>query len=242
MHRAATRWGAGKGYADDVAFPGFGEYAVDFYDGLVADNSKSYWQANEATYQRDVRAPMEALLAELAPEFATGFGTGKVFRPYRDLRFAKDRSPYKTHCGAVIEQGRGGGAYYVEVGPDGLVVGGGCFHLAPDQLERFRRAVDTEIHGVALRGIVTALQEAGWQVHGDQLKTKPRGFAVDHPRLDLLRYRSLYVTYTWPPDDTLHEPNSLERVRRAWREVRAFNEWARDRVGPSENPRGKPTR
>src|SRR4051812_28438083 len=89
----------------------------------------------------DVRAPMEALLAELTPEFGPGFGEGKVFRPYRDVRFAKDKTPYKTHCGAVIEQGRGGGAYYVEVSSAGLRVGGGCFHLQSDQLARFRQAV-----------------------------------------------------------------------------------------------------
>ena len=225
-----------------MAFTGFGEYAIDFYDGLVADNSKSYWRAHQEIYQRDVRAPMEALLAELAPEFATGFGTPKVFRPYRDLRFTKDRTPYKTHCGAVVEPGRGSGAYYVEIGPDGLVVGGGCFHLAPDQLERFRRAVDTEVYGNALAAIVGDLRNAGWQVCGERLRTKPRGFTTEHPRIELLRYKSLYVTYTWPPDDTLHEPGSLDRVRGAWREVRAFNEWARDRVGPSDRPRGKPGR
>jgi len=229
-------------YAVTVTFTGFGEYAIDFYDGLVADNSKSYWQAHQDTYQHDVRAPMVALLAELAPEFAAGFGDPKVFRPFRDLRFTKDKSPYKTHCGAVIEQGRGGGAYYVEVGPAGLVVGGGCFHLAADQLERFRRAVDTEVHGRELVRIIDTLRDAGWVVQGERLRTRPRGVGADHPRIELLRHKALYVTYTWPPDDRLHEPGALERVRSAWREVRAFNEWARDRVGPAENPRGKPSR
>ncbi|KMS71770.1 hypothetical protein ACZ91_65130, partial [Streptomyces regensis] len=97
-----------------MGFAGFGEYAIDFYDGLVADNSKPYWNANVETYRRDVRAPMEQLLAELADEFAD-LGEPKVFRPYRDVRFAKDKTPYKTHCGGVIEAGRGGGAYYVEI-------------------------------------------------------------------------------------------------------------------------------
>jgi uncharacterized protein (TIGR02453 family) len=220
-----------------VTFTGFGEYAVDFYDGLVADNSKAYWDDNVAVYKSDVRAPMEALLAELAPEFGAGFGTGKVFRPHRDVRFAADKSPYKTHCGAVIEQGRGGGAYYVEVGPAGLRVGGGCFHLASDQLARFRQAVDTEIHGTELEKILASLKKQGWEIAGDSLKTKPRGFSEDHPRLDLLRYRSVYAVKAWEPDDTLHERGSIDRVRKSWRQVKAFNEWALDRVGPSENPR-----
>ncbi|WP_216205985.1 DUF2461 domain-containing protein [Amycolatopsis aidingensis] len=220
-----------------MSFEGFGEYAIDFYDGLVADNSKTYWNANVQVYRDDVRAPMEALLAELEPEFGDGFGKGKVFRPYRDVRFSKDKSPYKTHCGGVIEQGRGGGACYVEVGPAGLRVGGGCFHLATDQLAAFRRAVDTELHGQRLAGILDDLRVAGWTIAGEALRTKPRGFAADHPRIELLRHKSLYAVHTWDPDDTLHEPACLDRVRAAWRQVRPFNEWARDHVGVSELPR-----
>ncbi|RZQ63179.1 DUF2461 domain-containing protein [Amycolatopsis suaedae] len=218
-------------------FEGFGEYAVEFYDGLIADNSKAYWDDNVHIYRADVRAPMEALLAELNSEFAAGFGEGKVFRPYRDVRFAKDKTPYKTHCGGVIEQGRGGGAYYVEVGPDGLRVGGGCFHLASDQVARFRTAVDTEVHGAELEKIVAKLRRAGWEIKGDRLRTRPRGFAEDHPRLELLKHRSLYAVRVWPPDDTLHERACLTRVRKAWRQLRDFNEWARDHVGSSDLPR-----
>lgn len=217
-----------------MKFAGFGEHAVEFYDGLVADNSKAYWEDNRKSYEADVRAPMEALLAELSPEFGPGFGTEKVFRPYRDVRFARDKSPYKTHCGGVIEQGRGGGAYYVEVSSAGLRVGGGCFHLESDQLARFRQAVDTDVHGTALDKILSTLRKAGWTVTGEVLRTRPRGFAEDHPRLELLRHRSIYAVRAWEPDDTLHERSCLDRVRRAWRQLRPFNEWARDHVGPTE--------
>jgi uncharacterized protein (TIGR02453 family) len=215
-------------------FEGFGEHAVDFYDGLEADNSKSYWTDYKDTYQTDVRAPMEALLTELSDEFATDFGRATVFRPYRDVRFSKDKTPYKTHCGGVIEPGRGAGAYYVELSPAGIRTGGGCFHLHSDQLARFRTAVAEDIHGEALAKILTKLEKAGWDIKGDRLATKPRGYPADHPRLDLLRYRSVYATRTWEPDDVLHERALLARVRKAWRALRPFNEWARDHVGISE--------
>ncbi len=218
-------------------FSGFGEHAVDFYDGLVADNSKSYWTDNKSTYLEDVRAPMEALLAELSGEFATDFGKATVFRPYRDVRFAKDKTPYKTHCGGVIEPGRGAGAYYVELSPAGIRVGGGCFHLQSDQLRRFRTAVAEDIHGPALAKILTKLEKGGWEIKGDRLATRPRGYDADHPRLDLLRYRSVHAIRVWPPDDTLHERELLSRVRTAWRALRPFNEWARDHVGISEQTR-----
>ncbi|TCO56587.1 DUF2461 domain-containing protein [Actinocrispum wychmicini] len=216
-----------------MRFEGFGEHAIDFYDGLEADNTKAYWDDNRDVYNVDVRAPMEALLAELAAEFGGDFGSAKVFRPYRDVRFAKDKTPYKTNCGGVIEQGRGGGAYYVEVSPAGLRVGGGCFHLESDQVARFRTAIAEDIHGTVLEQTVAKLRKGGWDIRGDQLKTRPKGYDADHPRIDLLKHKSLYAVRVWEPGDFLHERKCFDRVRKAWRDVRTLNEWARDHVGVS---------
>jgi uncharacterized protein (TIGR02453 family) len=213
-----------------MTFSGFGEYAIDFFDDLAADNSKVFWEKHKSTYQNDVRAPMEALLAELADEF----GAGKVFRPYRDTRFAKDKTPYKTHCGGVIEHGRGGGAYYVEISSAGLRFGGGSYAMAADQLARYRTAVAGDLTGPALEKVLAKLTKAGWTVHGELLKTKPRGFDADHPRIELLRRRALYVVRSYKPDDVLHEHECLNRVRRGWREVRALNEWCADHIGISD--------
>ncbi|PRY42403.1 DUF2461 domain-containing protein [Umezawaea tangerina] len=215
-----------------MEFSGFGEHAIDFFDGLEADNSKVYWDANKSTYQEDVRAPMLVLLNDLEPEF----GPGKVFRPFRDVRFSKDKTPYKTHCGGVVEQGRGGGAFYVQIGVEGVMVGGGSFAMASDQLARFRTAVDEDRRGGQLEKIVAKLEKSGWDIRGDRLKSKPRGVAPEHPRIELLRHRTLYAAKVWPPDDTLHEPGCGTRVVKAWRELKAFNEWCVDHVGVSEKP------
>ncbi len=220
-----------------MRFEGFGDGAVEFFEGLEADNSKAYWQDNLEVYRLHVRQPMEALLTELEPGFTTGFGTGKVFRPHRDVRFSKDKSPYKTHCGAVIEQGRGGGAFYTEISADGMLVAGGCFHAEPDQLARFRGAVDTEIHGDRLRAMIESLEASGWTAAGDTLKSRPRGVSADHPRLELLRHRTLYVFRHWQPDDVLHERACLERVRNGWQELRELNTWCADHIGITERGR-----
>jgi uncharacterized protein (TIGR02453 family) len=219
-----------------VRFEGFGERVVDFYEGLAADNSKAYWTDHRAVYDGDVRAPMEALLAELAEEFAE-FGEAKVFRPYRDVRFSRDKAPYKTHCGGVIERGRGGGACYVQVGADGMMAGGGAFHLQPDQLARYRQAVADGRRGENLRRVLAGLAAGGWEIRGETLRTRPRDYPADHPRLDLLRHRSVYAVRRWPPDDLLHERGCLDRVREGWRALRPFNEWVADHVGVSERVR-----
>lgn len=215
-------------------FEGFGDGLVEFYDGLEADNSKAYWQDNLPLYREHVREPMEALLAELHEAVDPDFGAGKVFRPHRDVRFSADKSPYKTHCAAVVEQGRGGGAYYVEVNAHHLLVAGGCYHTEPDQLARFRTAVSEELHGERLRALLGELTDAGWEIDGNRLKTRPRGVDPDHPRLELLRHRSLYVHRSWQPDDVLHERGCLERVREHWRQLRELNHWFADHVGPPE--------
>ncbi len=114
-----------------MAFKGWPVSAVEFYEGLEADNSKVYWTEHKAVYERDVKGPMEALLTELADEF----GEGRIFRPYRDVRFSPDKSPYKTAMGATVGDG------YVQVSADGLMAASGMYHMMPDQLDRYRKAV-----------------------------------------------------------------------------------------------------
>jgi len=208
-----------------MTFTGFGEGAVEFYDGLIADNSKPYWTDQRGVYEADVRAPMEALLAALEPEF----GPGKIFRPYRDVRFSHDKTPYKTHCGATA------GPFYVQVGADGLMAAGGYYRMAPDQVARYRTAVDDERRGSDLEKRLAALD--GLTVAGETLKTRPRGFDLDHPRIDLLRHKGLYAWRAWEPDDVLHEPGTQERVASTWRVLQPLMEWLADHVGPSEQPR-----
>lgn len=210
-----------------MRFQGFGEDAVEFYDGLTADNSKAYWTDRNGVYEAHVRAPMQALLDDVEPEF----GPGKIFRPYRDLRFARDKRPYKDHCGAIA------GQYYVQVGPDGLWVAGGYYSMAGDQVARYRTAVDDDRRGKDLEARLTTLADQGIAVAGETLRTRPRGFDPEHPRMELLRHKGLYGWQAWPPDDVLHERSTLDRVTTTWRAVTPLVEWLRDHVGPTEQAR-----
>jgi uncharacterized protein (TIGR02453 family) len=208
-------------------FVGFGEGAVEFYDGLEIDNSKAFWTDQRAVYETDVKAPMLALLAACEAEF----GPGKIFRPYRDVRFSADKTPYKTHCGATA------GPFYVQLGADGLLAAAGYYMMAPDQVARFRVAVDDDRRGSDLQKRIAAAEADGVEIAGEQLKTRPRGVDPDHPRLDLLRHKGLYGHRAWPPDDILHESGTLGRVVVTWRAARPLVEWFDDHVGPSEQPR-----
>ncbi len=212
-----------------MTFEGFPDEGLVFYEGLEADNSRTYWTQHRPTYESCVRGPLQALADELAEEF----GPAKLFRPYRDVRFSHDKTAYKTHQGAVVEPpGRGAGAWYVQLSADGLRVAGGCWRLESDQVARYRRAVADDLQGQRLAAEVARLTAAGWEVGGDRLTRSPRGFEVpDDARADLLRHRSLHVARQWEPEAWLHGREPLERVRAAWRDVVVLNAWLADNVG-----------
>ncbi|MBR7837350.1 DUF2461 domain-containing protein [Actinospica durhamensis] len=210
-----------------MAFSGWPDRAFVFYEGLEADNSKEYWNAHRAVYDADVLAPMEALLSELQPEF----GDARLFRPYRDIRFSKDKSPYKTAIGAGLE--RGG---YVHLSADGLAAGLGYHHMEPGQLERYRGAVAEDVSGEELRRIIDRLEAAGVDVVGeDPLKTAPRGYAKDHPRIDLLRNKGLIAWREWPVEPWLHTARAKPRIVEFLRAAEPLQAWLDDRVGRGEH-------
>jgi uncharacterized protein (TIGR02453 family) len=218
-----------------VRFEGFPDEGLVFYEGLEADNSKTYWTRHKAGYDEHVRAPLLAMLEELAPEF----GTAKVFRPYRDVRFSHDKTPYKTHQGAVVTpDGRGVGSWYVQISADGLRVSGGCWRLESDQVDRYRRAVADDVQGPRLQAEIERLAAAGFSIDGERLTRVPSGHSADSPRVELLKHKALHASRQWEPSEWLHERTALDHVRSAWREMQALNAWLADNVGAtSKEPR-----
>jgi uncharacterized protein (TIGR02453 family) len=210
-----------------VTFAGFPDEGLVFYEGLEADNSKTFWTRHKASYDEHVRAPLLALVEELAPEF----GTAKVFRPYRDVRFSHDKTPYKTHQGAVVHPVGRAAAWYVQVSADGLRVAGGCWRLESDQVARYRRAVADDVQGPRLEAEVARLAAGGWSIDGDRLVRVPAGYSPDAPRLDLLRHKALHAGRSWEPAEWLHTRRALDEVRAAWRDLVALTTWLDDNVG-----------
>jgi uncharacterized protein (TIGR02453 family) len=215
-------------------FTGFPVAALDFYDDLEMDNTRSFWEAHKQVYLESVRAPMVALTEALAAEF----GPAKVFRPYRDVRFAKDKTPYKTHQGAFVAVAPHTG-FYVHLAAPGVRVGGGFYHAESADLARIRAAIDDERSGSELEKLLAKLRRQGLEVGGEQLKRPPRGYAADHPRVDLLRHKSLTVGRDYGFEQVIHTPELLDLVRRDWRRMRPLVEWVADRVDVLAEPQGR---
>ncbi len=207
-------------------FTGIPFAALDFYEDLEADNSRVFWQEHRAVYDAAVRAPMEALAAELEDDF----GPAKVFRPYRDVRFSKDKTPYKTHQGLFVATAPGTG-YYAQIDASGLSVAGGSYSLTSAQLALLRATVDDDARGAELEAIVAAVAGAGFEIGGDTLKTHPRGYPADHPRIALLRHRSITARHAFGSPGWVEEPGAAGRIREAWRAVGPLVEWLTQVVG-----------
>ena len=217
-----------------MAFKGFPPEALDFWAGLEADNSKAYWTAHKDVYEQAVRGPMEDLAAACSE-----FGSFKIFRPYRDVRFSRDKSHYKTHMGAVTE-GEGGSLYYVQLSATGLFAAAGYYMMAADQLERYRAAVADDRAGAEVESVVTALEKGGYGVGAHEtLKTAPRGYPKDHPRAPLLRRKGLIASRSFLPAKWLNTKAARDRVVKVWTDAAPLCAWLDRHVGPSQEPPDK---
>ena len=203
-----------------MAFEGFPVAALDFYDDLELDNTKSFWEAHKDVYEESVKKPFQALCAALEPEF----GPAKIFRPYRDVRFAKDKTPYKTHQGAFVGAGPSMG-WYVELSPRGVRVGGGFYEASGARLGAIRDAIADDTTGPALKRLLTKLEKSGFEVGGETLKTTPRGYTADHPRIDLLRHKQIVVGRPYGFEKVIHTPAVQTLVRDDWRALKPLVTW-----------------
>jgi len=199
--------------------------ALDFLRELESNNDRDWFKANRARYDADVVAPARALAEALAP-----FGEAHFFRPYNDARFHA-RPPIKEQLGVTIGYGPAGG-YYFELSLDGLRVAAGLHHVASDQIERFRLAVDDDRRAAVLERALATAQAAGMELSPPALKRAPRGYPVDHRRIELLRRKSLTVSCRHALQPWLHSERCEELVREQLDAARPLVAWLAQHVGP----------
>jgi uncharacterized protein (TIGR02453 family) len=210
-------------------FAGFSREAFAWFVGLEHDNSKAYFTATRERYDADVRGAMVAMLEELSGTFG---GEVRVFRQHRDVRFSPDKSPYKTRTYGLLQGAPdAAGGLYAELSARGLYAGTGYHQLAGQALERFRQAVLDDRGGRALAEEVAAAREAGLEVVGQTLRTAPRGYPRDHPRIELLRHKALIAGRRLPGTAGIGRQAALDHVAGTWRTAAPLNAWLDQHVG-----------
>lgn len=213
-----------------MKFTGWPAELYEFYDGLDEDNSRDYFHAHKAMYEQSVRGPMELFLASAQREF----GSAHIFRPNRDVRFSKDKRPYKDHCGAVIGENATTGVQYVQVNGHGVLAASGYYMMATDQIARYRAAVHDETTGPELSDILSAARKAGLSIGSVDLKRVPTPYDKDHPRGELLRHKSVTVAREWSQPTWLHSARAATEILKVWRAAAPLGEWLARCVGASE--------
>jgi uncharacterized protein (TIGR02453 family) len=210
-------------------FDGFPADAFAWFAGLERDNSKAYFTATRDRYETDVRGALAALLEELSETFG---GEVRVFRQHRDVRFSPDKAPYKTRTYGLLQGAPGAaGGLYAELSAGGLYAGTGYHQLAGESLERFRRAILDERAGPALAEEVAAAREVGLEVTGQTLRTAPRGYPREHPRIELLRHKALIAGRRLSGTAGIGRQAALDHVAGTWRSAAPLNAWLDQHVG-----------
>jgi uncharacterized protein (TIGR02453 family) len=217
------------------AFRGFPPEALDFLRDLEANNDRDWFKANRARYDEHLVAPARALGDDLAD-----LGRPHLFRPWNDTRFHA-RPPIKEQLGLAIGH-EGAGGYYVELSLDGFLVAAGIHSPAPDQVDRLRRAIDAGRTAAPLARALKRAQAAGFELSAPALARAPRGYPADHPRVELLRRRSLTVHRRHPLGPWLRRPGAGRRVREELEAATPLVRWLREHVGPSQRVAQQVTR
>ncbi|SHM47295.1 DUF2461 domain-containing protein [Cryptosporangium aurantiacum] len=215
-------------------FEGFDAQVPEWFVGLEADNSKTYFDAHRPYYERAVRGQLTALLADLSEELG---GETKIFRQNRDVRFSVDKSPYKTQTYGILSGSTLTPAgLYVGISADGLTAGGGYWRMERDQLERYRSAVADDERGADLAARTAEVEAAGLEQWGESLATAPRGYPRDHPRIEMLRRKSVTFGRRLPVGDGIGATEGRTFVAGTWTSSAPVLHWLDTHVGPTTAP------
>ncbi|MGH7552383.1 MAG: DUF2461 domain-containing protein [Longimicrobiales bacterium] len=201
-------------------FTGIPREAFTFFKGLASHNNREWFHANKDVYEGAVRRPMQSLLAELAPTY----GSGKLTRINRDMRFARGQAPYKTFIASIV------GRHYISLSKDGLYVGTGLYMPEGQTLQRLRAAIDDDESGRKIAAILATLRRKRYYVGTHETAARaPRGYTDDHPRIDLLRMKDLHAGKQLAPS-VLSTRKALARVVAVMNDVDPLSEWLRRHV------------
>lgn len=219
-------------------FSGFPKQTLRFLRGLGKNNEKAWFDAHRGEYDEFYMEPAKAFVVALgeklqafAPEVAAvPKVNGSIFRVNRDVRFSKDKRPYKDHIDLWFWEGedrkQGSSGFFFRLQHDRVMLGAGMHGFAKEQLASYRAAVDTDATGKPLVKIGNSLSKAGYPLQGQSYKKVPRGFDAEHPRADLLRHGSLHASIELRPlPAELHSAKFVGLCVRHFKKLSPLHRW-----------------
>lgn len=221
-----------------AAFEGFADDQGKFFRALSKHNERDWFLAHKADFEDGWNAPMKQLLLEVRNAIDKAYAhcdldDPKVFRIFRDVRFSKDKSPYKTHIGGYIPCRRSGKksteapmALYFHVGATEKFGAAGHYMMEPESLARFRNAVADDKRGKELTRVLATLDKKGFVADShERLKRVPKGFDAAHPRAEMLKRKGLTVSFPPVPQGMLATPKLVKWLADGCKAAAPLVEW-----------------
>lgn len=210
-------------------FEGFPREGIAFMKSLKRNNNRPWFEKHKGEYESLVKLPMQSLIAALQPhfqKFAPEFDINpkrSLFRIYRDIRFSKDKTPYKTHVAAHFvlrgkPKGVEGSGYYLHIEPGEVFLGGGIYMPDGDQLKKIRKAIVSQDDKFV--AIVTGRQfkKQFGGIEGEKLQRVPQGYPPDHPMAEWLKHKQFFVYAQWPESKS-HQRSFVKEVAKVFEDA-----------------------
>jgi uncharacterized protein (TIGR02453 family) len=225
-----------------MAFSGIPKSGLAFLRELAVHNDRDWFEAHRAVWDGELLpallgacGELQARLSDVLPRLTLVPRVGgSIYRLNRDIRFSKDKSPYKTHAAAFLWEGadkHSSPGLYLHVSPDEVLFGGGLYAFEEAQLDRYRKRVLLEEPGEALEAALARAKKGGLKPDGEKLARPPRGVPPEHPRAELARHKGLIVGLSAKPGAWVHGGEFLDRAEAAGRAYAPLHAWLRDELG-----------
>lgn len=224
----------------NTKFGGFPQEGLHFFEALAHNNNREWFQAHKKDYQDYLQGPAQTFVVALGERLKTISGniqydtrlngSGSIMRIYRDIRFSKDKTPYKTNLGIIFWEGRGkktdNPGFYFHLDAGGAMAHAGMHGFQKPMLTAYRDAVVDESLGRELAAILASLRDEGhYSIGGEHYKRVPRGYDPDHKRADLLRHNGLGVSSSLIDPATVASPELLDLCFDHFQKMAPLQQW-----------------
>lgn len=219
----------------------FSKESADFLKGLEQNNDKEWFDVHRDTYQKYVKKEAEEFAATVGEELKKISSkinveprvNRSIFRLNRDVRFSKDKTPYKTHLGFFFWEGPAGRkedpGFYLMIKPDEVLVGVGLYKFSKHMLDQYREAITEDMSGQQFTQIIHELQKNGYEIGNKHYKRVPRGYDEDDLNSEFLKYNALHAGKTLP-GIKMTSKDLLKHISSEAQELKKLHRWLVDEV------------